>query len=82
MQTIRKKVHIGNDGKLSVDTELKNCDVDVTIRLELETTNVLVFKDVSIQKGRRKYDFSDLQGQLKWKGSFLDAQNNMRNEWE
>ncbi len=36
---------------------------------------------IDIQETTPKYDFSDLYGQLEWKGDAVAEQRKLRNEW-
>ena len=72
MKVIRIKGKIDKDGHLKIDipTAYKAGDVEIVMAIE---------KSV---KSNNKYSFSDLSGNLIWKGDPLSAQRIMRNEWE
>lgn len=57
---------------LSIPTQLADAEVNVVIVLNPVT---------SVEKPQFKYDFSDLVGQLTWKGDPVAMQRNLRDEW-
>ncbi len=73
METIRMRSKIGNDGHVRVDipTELPVGEVDILMTLS----------PIEEHQKRKKYDFSDLAGQLKWAGDPVAEQRVLRDEW-
>ena len=80
MEALKINAHIGEDGKITVDTPLKNCDVELLILIEQQSSSVTHPKDK--KSPLKKYDFSDLTGKLEWSGDFLEEQKKLRNEWD
>lgn len=79
MEALKLNVHIGEDGKIIVDTPLKNCDAELLVLLDKQT---IITRPTDEKISANKYDFSDLVGKLQWKGDFLEEQKKIRDEWE
>ncbi len=58
----------------------------LSIELPEEYTNhkveVIVLSLEEKEEPKKKYDFSDLVGKLKWEGDALAEQRKLRDEWE
>lgn len=72
MERLHIRTKINKDGHLKIDmpTSLKEGDVEVLLIIESE-------KNI-----KKKYNFSDIAGQLSWKGNALEIQKELRNEWQ
>ena len=46
-----------------------------------DEVEVLILPKESLEPAKAKFDFSDLAGQLEWKGNSLDEQQRLRDEW-
>ena len=71
MKTLKVKGKIDSKGHLKIDlqTPLTEGDVEIVLVIQPKTK-------------KRKYDFSDIAGKLKWEGDALKMQNKLRHEWE
>ena len=74
MEVLKLTTKIDESGclNLSIPTQLADAEVNV----------VIVMNPVkSSEKSQFTYDFSDLAGQLTWKGDAVAMQRNLRDEW-
>ncbi len=74
MEVLKLSTKIDESGclNLSIPTPLVDTEVDIVI---------VVNPVQSVDKPQFKYDFSDLVGQLTWKGDAVAMQRNLRDEW-
>ncbi|NUN08825.1 MAG: hypothetical protein HUU54_06585 [Ignavibacteriaceae bacterium] len=74
MTAIRKILSVkGSYLKIEIPEDLKGKDIEVII-LPLNEENTK-------KTARKKYDFSDIAGKLKWRGDAVAVQRSMRDEW-
>ena len=75
MKPIKAHVRTDASGKaqIQLNTEYRNTELDLIIVIEDPQLN---------PNEKRKYDFSDLVGKLKWKGDALEMQRALRDEWK
>jgi hypothetical protein len=74
MEVIKLIAEIDNTGKLKIDlpTNLEAGEVDLVV-----IVNPLLKKD----KRQNIYDFSNLPGELSWRGDAVTIQRKLRDEW-
>lgn len=74
MEVIKLKAEIDNTGKLNINlpTNLKAGEVDLVV-----IVNPVSKKD----KRQNTYDFSNLVGELSWRGDAVTIQRKLRDEW-
>ena len=56
--------------------------IDLPKEYENRKLEVIVLPLDNIPSLKKKFDFSDLVGNLEWKGDALAEQKKLRNEWE
>jgi len=72
MEAVRKIIeHTTNPLTIELPDEYKNRRLEVIVMALDEKS-----------ESKKKYDFSDLVGKLKWKGDALAEQRKLRDEWE
>ncbi len=74
MDVVKLTTNIDEHGclNLSIPTQLAGAKVNVVI---------VVNPVSSVEVPERRYDFSDLVGQLAWPGDAVAMQRNLRDEW-
>ncbi len=74
MEVLKFTTTIDETGRLHLDvpTELSSGPVDIVVILN---------PNASASDQRNAYDFSDLAGQLEWKGDAIAMQRMLRDEW-
>ncbi|MDJ0900495.1 MAG: hypothetical protein QNJ55_16970 [Xenococcus sp. MO_188.B8] len=74
MEVLKFTTKIDESGclNLCIPTQLADAEVNVVIVMTPVTSS---------EKSQFKYDFSDLVGQLTWKGDAVAMQRNFRDEW-
>ena len=72
MQVLKTRGEIGTDGHLRVD---------VPVELPAGPIELVMVLGGATPSDGAKYDFSDLAGQLRWKGDAVREQRILRDEW-
>lgn len=72
MDIIKLTTKSDKNGHLQLDIPTAFPNRTVELKLTLRVVS---------PKKKKKYDFSDLSGKLKWAGSSVETQRNIRNEW-
>jgi len=72
MQVVKTKGHVGSDGRLRVD---------VPVELPAGAVELVLVVSNVPQPNGQKYNFSDVVGQLEWRGDAVEEQRKLRDEW-